>query len=82
MDALRSRWDASVDRQVARKHGSMKIGCSAAGGVTSARDLRGWERQYSLPGRSRLWRGVSAAEQIRREGLDDRGAGPVETLPR
>jgi len=42
MDALRSRWDASVDKQVARKHGSMKIGCSAAGGVTSAGSSSRW----------------------------------------
>ncbi len=42
MDALRARWDASVDRQVARKHGSMKIGCWAADGVTNARSSSHW----------------------------------------
>jgi sodium transport system ATP-binding protein len=36
MDALRGRGDASVAMQVVRKQGSMKIGCSPAGGVTAA----------------------------------------------
>jgi hypothetical protein len=64
MDALRPRWDASVDRQVgkeARVHEDWMFGGWRRHKRAGLEVLEG---QYSLcPGRSRLWRGVSSGRE-------------------